>query len=143
MPLSRADAEAFVSDRHKGVLVTQRQSDGRPQLSNIMYAVIDGRVRISVTDTRAKTANIRHDPRVSLHVTSDDFWTYVVVESTAELSPVATEPGDATCQGLLELYTAASGQQHPDPDDFHRAMVAEQRLYVSFPLERMYPVTAA
>ena len=139
-PLSRADAERFVAERHWGVLVTLRSSDGRPQLSNVGYASVDGVVRVSVTDDRAKTANLRNDPRVSLHVTSDDFWTYVVVEGTAELSPVAADPGDGTVTALLELYEAIRGEAHPDPAEFRDAMVSQGRLQVSFRPERMYPL---
>lgn len=138
-PLTTDDARTFVADHHWGVLVTLKASDGRPQLSNVAYALIDDDVRVSVTDTRAKTANVRHDPRVSLHVTSDDFWTYVVVEGTARLSTIATEPGDETCQRLLELYEAVSDKPHDDPDEFHAAMVDERRLELSFAIERMYP----
>lgn len=138
--LSRADAERFVAERRWGVLVTLKQSDGRPQLSNIGYAFVDGRVRVSVTDTRAKVVNLRHDPRVSLYVTSDDFWTYVVAEGTAELSPVAAKPGDETCQALLDLYDRVAGKPHPDPDEFHQAMVDEGRLELSFAIERFYPI---
>ena len=84
-------AMEFVADRKHGVLATLK-SDGRPQLSNILYHVgDDGVIRISVTDGRAKTANLRRDPRASLHVTRDDFYAYVVVEATAELSPTAAE----------------------------------------------------
>ncbi|MBW3604118.1 MAG: PPOX class F420-dependent oxidoreductase [Actinobacteria bacterium] len=137
-PLQDEDARQFVADRHWGVLVTLK-SDGRPQLSNVAYAVIDGQVRVSLTDSRAKTANLRNDPRVSLHVTSDDFWTYVVVEGTAALSPVASEPGDETCRRLLETYEAVSGQPHDDPDEFHAAMVDEGRLELSFALDYLYP----
>ena len=89
MPLLSSDeAEAFLTARHWGALVTLK-SDGRPQVSNVGYAVLDGAVRVSVTDSRAKTANVRRDPRVSLHVVSDDFWTYVVAEGEAQLGPVA------------------------------------------------------
>jgi PPOX class probable F420-dependent enzyme len=141
MPLkSVADAKQFLAERHKGVLVTLKRSDGRPQISNIMYALIDGRVRISVTDTRSKVANVRHDPRVSLYVTSDDFWTYVVAEGTAELSPIATKLGDETCQALLELYETVRGEPHPDRSEFYRAMVDERRLQLSFAAERLYPI---
>lgn len=140
-PLQHSDAEKFVADRHQGVLVTLKDSDGRPQLSNIVYAVLDDRVRISVTDDRAKTANVRSDPRVGLHVTSDDFWTYVVVEGTAELSPLATEPGDDTCQRLLRLYEAVRGESHDDPDEFYRAMVDDRRLELSFGLDYLYPTS--
>ena len=70
----------FVRSRHQGVLITLKR-DGRPQLSNIAYDLgDDGVVRVSITDGRAKTANIRRDDRVSLHVTRDDFYAYVVME---------------------------------------------------------------
>jgi len=138
-PLTTDDARQFVADHHWGVLVTLKSTDGRPQLSNVAYALIDGEVRVSLTDTRAKTANMRRDPRVSLHVTSDDFWTYVVVEGTAQLSPIAEEPGDETCQRLLELYEAVSDKPHDDPDEFHAAMVDEGRLELSFAIEHLYP----
>jgi PPOX class probable F420-dependent enzyme len=137
--LTPADARQFIADRHWGVLTTIKSSDGRPQLSNIAYAVLDDRVRVSVTNSRAKTANVRDDPRVSLHVTSDDFWTYVVAEGTAELSPVATEPGDETCRRLLALYEAVRGEPHDDPDEFFRAMVDDDRLELSFGLDYLYP----
>ncbi|CAN5858629.1 PPOX class F420-dependent oxidoreductase [soil metagenome] len=141
-PLTADDAREFVAERHWGVLVTLKASDGRPQLSNVAYAVIDGEVRVSLTDSRAKTANLRNDPKVSLHVTSDDFWTYVVVEGTAQLSPVAGEPGDGTCRQLLELYEAVSDKPHDDPDEFHAAMVDEGRLALSFGLDHLYPTSS-
>jgi PPOX class probable F420-dependent enzyme len=138
-PLTTGDARQFVADHHWGVLVTLKASDGRPQLSNVAYALIDDEIRVSLTDSRAKTANLRNDPRVSLHVTSDDFWTYVVVEGTARLSPVARDPGDETCERLLELYEAVSDRPHDDPDEFHAAMVDEGRLELSFDVGYLYP----
>jgi PPOX class probable F420-dependent enzyme len=130
-------AMAYVSERTRGVLVTLKR-DGRPQLSNVMYGVgADGAVRISVTAGRAKTRNLRRDPRASLHVTSDDFYSYVVIEGTAELSPVAAAPDDATVDELAEMYVAMAGE-HPDWDDFRRAMVADQRLVLRLRPDRAY-----
>ena len=139
--LSAEAARQFIADRHRGVLVTLKSSDGRPQLSNVAYALIGDEVRMSVTQTRAKTANAGRDPRVSLYVTSDDFWTYVVAEGIAHLTPVARTPGDHTCQRLLETYEAAAGKAHPDPDEFFQAMVADRRLELSFVIDYIYPVT--
>jgi hypothetical protein len=51
----------------------------------------DDVVRISVTDSRAKTKNLRRDSRASLYVVGDDFWSYVVLDGTAELTPVAAD----------------------------------------------------
>ena len=118
-----------------GALVTLRR-DGRPQLSNVMYGVGDGLVRVSVTDDRAKTANMRRDPRASLYVSRPDGWSYLVIDGEAELSPVATAPDDSVVDELVELYRSLQGD-HPDWDEYRRAMVADRRLVV-----RLRPVHA-
>jgi PPOX class probable F420-dependent enzyme len=120
----------------KGVLVTLKR-DGRPQLSNVIYAARDGVVRVSVTDDRAKTKNLRRDPRASLHVTSDDFWSYVVAEGNAELSPVADDPHDDAVEELVDLYRAMRGE-HPDWDEYRASMVKDRRLVVRLSVEHLY-----
>lgn len=137
--MTPADAAAFLQQRTRGVLVTIKASDQRPQLSNILYTAADGVARISVTSDRAKTRNAQTDPRVSLYTTSEDFWTYVVAEGSASFGPVAAEPGDAACVELLEVYERITGESHPDPEEFHRAMVAERRQVLRIAVERYYP----
>jgi PPOX class probable F420-dependent enzyme len=132
-----ADALAFAAEHRRGVIVTLKR-DGRPQLSNVAYLVgDDGVIRISVTDSRAKTANARRDDRVSLHVARPDFWAYVVIEGRAEVTPVASSPDDATVDELVEQYRGVAGE-HPDWDDFRRAMVADGRLVLRVHPERAY-----
>jgi len=127
----------YLRPRHFGVVVTLKR-DGRPQLSNVGYAVgDDGIVRVSVTASRAKTANARRDPRVSLHVAAPDFWSYVVLEGDAEVTPVAAAPDDATVDELVTLYRTISGE-HPDWDDYRRAMVADERLVLRIHPTRAY-----
>ena len=122
-----SEALGFVGARNRGVLTTLRR-DGRAQLSNIAYAVgEDGVIRVSVTDTRAKTRNLRRDPRASLYVTRDDFWAYCVLDCDAVLMPVATSPDDSTADALVEYYRRVSGE-HPDWQEYRQAMVADQRL---------------
>jgi len=131
------EALDYLRPRHFGVLVTSKR-DGRPQLSNVGFAVgDDGMVRVSVTDSRAKVANARRDPRVSLHATAPDFWSYVVLEGDAELSVVAASPDDAVVDELVAYYRAASGE-HPDWDDYRRAMVADHRLVLRIRPNRAY-----
>ena len=123
-----AAALDYAAARTKGLLATHKR-DGRPQLSNIVYAVVDGEIRISVTDGRAKTKNLRRDPRGSLHVTSDDFWSYVVIDGDAVLTDVAATPGDEAAEMLRSTYRAIS-REHPDWDDFDQAMIADRRLVI-------------
>lgn len=124
--MNLADAVGFVQTRSRGVLATHR-SNGRPQMSNIVFAADDEGIRISLTADRVKTRNMSRDARASLHVSSDDFWTWVVLDCDVELGPVAREPGDEALVALRELYRAVSGE-HPDWDDYDRAMIEDRRL---------------
>jgi PPOX class probable F420-dependent enzyme len=127
-----------VAEHRWGVLATVKR-DGRPQLSNVGYAfdAAEGLVRVSVTADRAKTRNLERDPRVTLHVASRDFWTWVAVEGTAELTPVAADPHDATVEELITYYRGVSGE-HDDWDEYRSAMVADRRLVVRFRPEHAY-----
>ena len=124
--------------QHRGVLVTLRK-DGWPQLSNVTYGwdADTQTIRISTTDDRAKTANLRRDPRASFHVTTNDFWSYVVADGHAELSAIARDPHDAAVEELAELYRVVQGE-HPDWDDFRAAMVRDRRLVIRIQAERGY-----
>jgi len=130
--------EHFLGARDIGVLATIKR-DGRPQLSTINYHFDSVRslVRISVIDQRAKVRNLRRDSRASLHVASPDGWRWVVAEGTARLSPVAATRDDETVEELIDLYRAIRGE-HPDWDDYRRAMVEDHRLVLSIEVERTY-----
>jgi PPOX class probable F420-dependent enzyme len=129
---------AFVAENRWGVLATVKR-DGRPQLSNVGYSYdADARlVRVSVTADRAKTRNLQADPRVTLHVASRDFWTWVAVEGIADLTPVAADPQDATVEELITYYRGVSGE-HENWDEYRAAMVADRRLVVRFRPEHAY-----
>jgi PPOX class probable F420-dependent enzyme len=126
----------FVSQHDKGVLVTLR-GDGRPQLSNILYVAGASSVRVSVTDSRAKTRNLRRDPRASLHVSRQDFFAYVVLEGDATLSAVVQAVDDPVVEELVDMYRLAQGE-HPDLDEFRQAMVEQKRLVVTLEATRAY-----
>ncbi len=119
----------WAAQRHNGVLITIR-ADGRAQSSDISHVVQNGAFLISVTDDRAKTRNMRRDPRVVVHITDPGSWSYVAFDGIAELSPVATTADDATCDRLVAYYRGVTGGEHPDWDDYRRAMVADRRLTV-------------
>lgn len=126
----------LLSERSRGVLVTLKR-DGRPQLSNVVHVYDDGVIRISATEDRAKTKNLRRDPRASFHVTTDGLGAYLVAEGTAEVTPPAADPGDATVAELIEVYRAIAGE-HPDWDDYRAAMVADRRVVIRLRVERVY-----
>lgn len=130
-------ALTFIGERKQGVLTTIRR-DGRPQLSNILYGVDDeGVIRISATEARAKSKNLRRDNRASLYVPGDDFWSYVVVDGPAELSPVAMATDDRVVDELVEHYRSIAGD-HPDWDEYRQVQVDEGRLLIAIRPEHGY-----
>lgn len=131
-----AAVEDWLAARHAAVLVTLR-ADGSPQSSNVGYAMVDGVAQVSVTAGRAKTHNLRRDPRGILHVTGDSWWQYASVTVRAEVGAVTEAPGDRPGEDLLALYNRISPAPHPDPAEFLAAMVEERRLVL-----RLTPVSA-
>ncbi|MFD9487710.1 PPOX class F420-dependent oxidoreductase [Streptomyces sp. NPDC059991] len=128
----------LVAAEKGGVLATLKR-DGRPQLSNVNHAYYaeEGVIKVSLTDDRAKTKNLRRDPRASYHVTSDDRWAWTVAEGVADLSPVAADPHDATVEELIQLYRDVQGE-HPDWEDYRRAMVRDRRVVLRLRVGRAY-----
>ncbi len=130
-------ALALVRGQRLGVLVTLKSS-GRPQTSNVVYAVVDRHVLVSVTQDRAKTRNLQRDPRATLHVSTPDGSSWAAVEGDTTLSPVTTESGDDAGMSLRRLFVSISGEEHPDWAQFDQAMIDERRLLLRIEVSHGY-----
>ncbi|GHF22744.1 PPOX class F420-dependent enzyme [Amycolatopsis deserti] len=128
----------LVANQRFGTLATVRR-DGRPQLSTVIYAWYpeEKLIRISATADRAKVRNLRRDPRAVLHVAASNGMAYAVVEGDVDLSPVSTEPGDATGRETAEFATRFE-DPYADLDGFYQRMVDEQRVIIRIPVSRVY-----
>ncbi len=127
----------FAREHRQSVLVTLR-NDGKPQLSNVIYAVgDDGVVRVSITADRAKYVNLSRRPWAAMHVTREDFYAYAILEGDVTLAPIAAATDDATVDELVDLYRAMLGE-HDDWDDYRRAMVTDRRTVVRLTPTRAY-----
>ena len=136
------DLLTLAGSRNVGALAALKR-DGRPQLSNVNFTLdvaAEGGplVRASVVDGHAKVANLRRDPRCSLMVSSPDGWSYAVLEGSVEFSPVARATDDATVEELVEVYRLVRGEDHPDWEDYRRAMVQDRRLVLRLRVSRVY-----
>jgi PPOX class probable F420-dependent enzyme len=129
---------AVITGNSLGILATIKR-DGRPQLSNVTYH-FDPRtlsIDVSVTEPRAKTRNLRRDPRASILVSSEDGWSYAVAEGDVVLSPPAAAPDDDTVESLIALYRKVAGE-HPDWDEYRQAMVLDRRVLLRLPISHLY-----
>ena len=121
-----------------GSLITLKR-DGRPQASVVVHAwdAATCGIRVSLTEDRAKTHNLRRDPRASYEVVSPDLRAWAVGEGFAELTAPAADPHDATVEALVALYRTLAGE-HPDWAEDRAAMVADRRLVLTLRFEHVY-----
>ena len=121
-----------------GSLITLKR-DGRPQASVVIHAWdADTRsIRVSLTDDRAKTRNLRRDPRASYQVVAPDLSAWAVGEGYAQLTPPAADPHDATVEALVDLYRRLAGE-HTDWAGYRAAMVADRRVVLTLAFEHVY-----
>src|SRR4051794_12324848 len=116
-----------------GSLITLKR-DGRPHASVVIHVWDPDlrAVRISVTDDRVKTRNLRRDQRASYQVVSPDLGAWAVGEGFAELSAPAADPHDDTVEALVDLYRRLAGE-HPDWAEYRASMVADRRVVLTLP----------
>lgn len=132
------DPRALLAGSRLGVLATIK-ADGRPQLSPVMpfYDRAAGTLTVSMTEGRAKTANLRRDPRAALEVTSADGRSWATAEGPVTLVGPGTDPHGPEVETLVGYYRAAAGE-HPDWDDYRATMVADRRVLMTMTVDHVY-----
>ena len=124
-------ALGWAGTRKHAALITLRK-DGRAQSSDIVYVIENETFVISLTESRAKTKNMRRDNRIVLHISAPDEWSYVSFDGTVELSTATTAVDDDTNDALVKYYEDISGGPHPNWDEYRAAMLEEGRLLATF-----------
>jgi len=134
--LREEERERYLIERDQGVLATV-SPDGTPHLAPVLYRWDPEQriVRMSTRAGRVKATNAARDANAALYVEGPDRWSFVVAEGAAEVSPVSTEPGDATGRELLAMF--------PQPDAtaeaaFLETQVAEHRVVIRLHVGRLY-----
>ncbi|MBU7598086.1 PPOX class F420-dependent oxidoreductase [Streptomyces sp. P38-E01] len=132
------DPRTLLAESRLGVLATIK-ADGRPQLSPVMpyYDPASNTLYVSLTDGRAKTANLRRDPRVTLEVTAPDGGSWATAEGVTTLTGPGQDLDSSEVDALVEYYRRASGE-HPDWAEYRAAMVAERRVLMSATVDHIY-----
>jgi PPOX class probable F420-dependent enzyme len=132
------DPRALLAESRLGVLATIKAS-GLPQLSPVTpyYDPEAERIYVSITDSRAKTANLRRDPRAALEVTRADGRAWATAEGGVELIGPGTDPDGPEVEALVDYYRRAAGE-HPDWDEYRQVMVADRRVLMVLNVDRVY-----
>ena len=126
----------FISSNEKAVLSTFRRS-GAAQLSIVSVGPYGNGAAFTAIEDRAKLANLRREPRCSLLVSQDSWSGFVVLEGTARIMSAANTEPEELRQAFRDVYRSISGE-HPDWDEYDRAMVEDRRVVVIVVPERIY-----
>lgn len=132
-----ANVEDFINANRQAVLTTFRAS-GAAQMSVVTVGAYGGGAGFTTTEDRAKLRNLVRDPRCSLLVATSDWRSYVVLEGRARLLRRGHSDDSELRDALRDIYRAASGSEHPDWDDYDRAMVDDRRAAVVVVPEHIY-----
>jgi PPOX class probable F420-dependent enzyme len=132
------DPHALLAEARIGVLATIKAS-GMPQLSPITpyYDRAAGILYVSMTEGRAKTVNLRRDPRAAVEVTSADGWSWATAEGPVTLTGPGTDAHGPEVDALVDYYRKAAGE-HPDWDEYRAVMVSDRRVLMALSVERVY-----
>ena len=131
------DARAFVARNHRAVLITRR-SGGGLQTSPVLVGVDgEGMLVVSTREAAYKTRNLRRDPTAVLCVLADDFFgDWLRIEGTARVVSLPE-----AMDGLVDYYRGISGE-HPDWDEYRRAMEQQRRVLLRVSIDAVGPTRA-
>ena len=131
------NVERFVDSNHNAVLTTFR-GNGAAQMSIVTAGAFRGGVAFATTAGRAKLHNLKRDPRCSLMVAEDRWSRYVVFEGRAEIMSSDATDADELRLAFRDVYRAAADKEHPDWEEYDRAMIDERRSAVLVLPDHMY-----
>ncbi|WP_042375740.1 PPOX class F420-dependent oxidoreductase [Gordonia alkanivorans] len=138
MTTSEYDPRDLLAESRLGVLATIKSS-GLPQLSPVtpFYDRDTDTIYVSMTEGRAKTVNLRRDPRAALEVTGPDRYTWATAEGDVTLIGPGADPHGPEVEALVDYYRKAAGE-HPDWDEYRSVMVSDRRVLMVMSVKRVY-----
>ena len=127
----------FVAVNRLGVLTTFRR-DGSAQMSIITCGPLQDGVAFTTTENRAKLKNLRRNPRCSLLVAREDWSAYIVLQGRARFLSADNTDADELRLALRDVFRTAAAMEHPDWDEYDRAMVEQQRSAIIVAPDHLY-----
>ena len=132
------DARKFLETHHRGIVNTF-QRNGSVQSSIVVAGAMDDKVVfVSVNGASAKVRNLRRDPRCTVVAVTADWRQYVVAEGRAQLFDSKNSAPEELRVMLRDTYRACGDQDHPDWNEYDRAMVSQDAVVVWVHPQRLY-----
>ncbi|MCH7907387.1 MAG: pyridoxamine 5'-phosphate oxidase family protein [Chloroflexi bacterium] len=130
--------EQFIHDHPQGVMTTFRRN-GMPQLSIVTVYPRDGGVGISITESRIKFKNLLRDPRSSVLVSHEDWWSgYLVFEGVMEMAHSGNTDPEELRLARQNIFSATTRRRSADWDDYDRLVDADKRVAMILRPDHVY-----
>jgi PPOX class probable F420-dependent enzyme len=132
------EARPFLERHHRGVITTH-QPDGSMHASIVVCGAYQGHAAfVIVRGKSVKTRNLRRDPRCTVLAVTDDWRSWVSVEGTVQLLDYHNTDAETMRVKLREVYRACGDRDHPDWEEYDRAMRQQDAVIVLVRPERVY-----
>ena len=132
------DVRAFMESNHPGVITTH-QRHGASQVSIVVCGAYQGNAAfVSVRGNSAKVRNLRRNPQCTVLSVTPDWRRFAVVEGQATLSDAGNTDAEELRLLLREVYRACGDKDHPDWEEYDRAMVQQEAVVVLVKPDRVY-----
>ena len=132
------DVRPFMESNHPGVITTQ-QRNGASQVSIVVCGAYQGNAAfVSVRGNSAKVRNLRRNPQCTVLSVTPDWRRFAVVEGQATLSDAGNTDAEELRVLLREVYRACGDKDHPDWEEYDRAMVQQEAVVVLVKPDRVY-----
>ena len=132
------DVRPFMEKNHRGVITTYGRNGGMHN-SIVVSGTYQGNAAfVIVYGNSAKTRNLRRDPRCTVMNVDTNWQNYAVVEGQAQLLDYHNTDAEELRVLLREVFRACGDKDHPDWEEYDRAMVQQDAVIVLVKPESVY-----
>ena len=120
------------------VTFTTFRKDGRPQMSLVTVGRVGDALGFTTRQRNAKFHNLSRDQRCAMMLTTPDLRGYAVLDGDAVVVGAHNADADVVRLKLRDVYRASAGKEHPDWDEYDRAMLEQKRVAILLTPTRIY-----
>ena len=128
----------FLQRHHRGVITTYRPNGAMHASIVVCGAYQDQAAFVIVRGSSVKARHLRRDPRCTVLAVTDDWRSWASVEGEAQLFEASNTEAEKLRVLLREVYRACGDKDHPDWEEYDRAMQRQEAVVVLVQPSRVY-----
>ena len=130
--------EYFLKENHRGVITT-KQKNGALHSSIIVCGAFENKAAfVAVRGKSLKVANLRKDPKCSLLIVTNNWREWINIEGDAQLFDYHNSDPEYVRKILRDIYNVCGDAEHPDWEEYDRAMVRQDAIAILINPEKIY-----